>query len=272
MTVFTGYNPELEPREELFASCLDYDVMDLVVQGDLPDTRNIMDKMRRDDQYNMNSCAGFGMTNAGEVCYYLASGKWRQFNPLWTYRHGQAKSGIRGDNGATITGVVRSSEEEGLLPEDIDNDGKTEYPYVRNYNFRFPAECAQIASNWKIGYKINLRGFDQILRFLQAGQGAVVTGGSWGNWKPDSRGICRQFRGGGGGHARAYVDWITIDGEVMLVEPNSHFKSFGYNGFSFHTKSFVDQQAQDRWTVTIGVSDLSSPEPRVISQGEVFWV
>jgi hypothetical protein len=50
----------------------------------------------------------------------------------------------------------------------------------------------------------------------------------------------------------------------MLVEANSHYASWGVNGFSFHTKSFVDSQANDRWTVTIGVSDLKTPTPRVV--------
>jgi hypothetical protein len=109
-----------------------------------------------------------------------------------------------------------------------------------------------------------LKGFDEILRFLQTNQGAVEVGGAWGNWRPDANGICRRFDGGGGGHARCYCDWITVNNEVFLVEANSHFKTYGKNGFSFQSKKFIDSQAADPWTVTIGVSDLSNPTPRVI--------
>lgn len=261
---FTGYDPKLEERKLLSEQCIDFDIMSLTCSSDLPPTRGIKDLMRRDDQHQMNSCAGFGMTGAGEVTHYLQTLTWRQFNPLWTYRRGQEVSNIRGDNGATIHGVVTSSKKPGLLPEDVDNDGTPEYPYRVQYDFPFPRECYEIAAQWTVGYSIELHGFDAILRFLQTNQGAIVTGGSWGNWKPDSRGICRRFVSGGGGHARCYVDWITIDGELFLVEANSHYASWGDNGFSYHSKSFVDGQDKDRWTVTIGVSDLKTPTPRFI--------
>ena len=260
---FTGYDPRKEERAALTAQCIKFDIMSLVC-GDVPDTRGIKDLMRRDDQHQMNSCAGFGITGAGEVSHWLQTGRWRQFNPLWSYRRGQEVSNIRGDNGATIHGVVKAAKDTGFLPEDVDNDGTVEYPYKVQYNFPFPRSAWDIAAKWKVGYSIELHGFDAILRFLQAGQGAVIVGGSWGNWKPDRNGIARRFVSGGGGHARCYVDWITINGEVFLVEANSHYASWGDNGFSYQSKSFVDGQDKDRWTVTIGVSDLSTPEPRIV--------
>lgn len=262
--VFTGYDPRKENRASLSAQCIKFDIMSLMCVGDIPDTRGIKDLMRRDDQHQMNSCAGFGLTNTAEVCHYNQTRVWRQFNPLWSYRRGQEVSNIRGDNGATIDGVVAAAKKVGCLPEDIDNDGKAEYPYKVEYSFQFPRECYDIAANWTIGYSIELKGFDAILRFLQSGQGAVEVGGPWGNWKPDSKGIARKFVGGGGGHARAYIDWLTINGEVFLVEANSHYKTYGDNGFAYHSKSFVDSQANDRWTVTIGCSDLKTPEPRKV--------
>jgi hypothetical protein len=261
---FSGYDPTIEPRELLFAECIDFDVNDLLVQGDLPDTRGIKNIMRRDDQGRINSCSGFGMTGAGEVAYFLQSSKWRQFNPMWSYRRGQEVNNIRTDSGATIQGVVKAAKEVGFLPEDMDGDGNVEVPYREDYGMRFPSNAAEVAAKWKVGYSINLRGYDEILKYLQANQGAVIVGGSWGNWRPNARGIANSFASGGGGHARCYVDWITIDGVVYLVECNSHYSSYGDNGFAYHSKQFVDQQAADRFTVTVGVSDLSSPEPRFI--------
>lgn len=273
---FTGYDPRLEEREALTGQCIQFDVRDLVVQGDLPDTRGIMKLMRRDDQFNMNSCAGFGATNAGEVGHFLRTKKWRQFAPKFTYKEGQKKSGIRGDRGATIHGVVRSMKEEGLLPEDVDGDGVVEYPYDTNYNQTFPRSAYDVASKWKVGYSVELNGgdaFDLQLRFLQSNQGAIVVGGPWGNWRPDSQGVCRRFSGGGGGHARARIDWIKLpNGETAIVEANSHGSRYGKNGFSFMTREFVNSEARDRWFVAIGVSDLSSPEPRKIDLSEKWLV
>jgi hypothetical protein len=53
------------------------------------------------------------------------------------------------------------------------------------------------------------------------------------------------------------VDWITIRGEVFLVEANSHFKSWGRNGFSFHSREFIEAQDQDPAYVDVGVSDIT---------------
>ena len=264
MPEFTGYNPRAEERAKLIQQCLDFDIMSLSAAPNLPPTRGIKDLMRRDDQGRMSSCTGFGMTNAAEVTGYLQTGIWKQYNPLWSYRRGQEVSNIRGDNGATIHGVVEAAKKKGLLPEDTNDDGKPEYPYVVQYSFQFPQECYTTAAKFKIGYSLNLNGFDAILRFLQSNQGAVVVGGAWGNWHPNSAGICDRFIGGGGGHCRAYIDWITINNKVYLVEINSHYKQYGVNGYAYHSKTFVDGQAKDKNTATIGVSDLSGPAPRVI--------
>lgn len=256
-TTFTGYDPSLEPRDMLASSCIDYDFEQFMCSGDIPDTRGLKHVMRRDDQYQMNSCAGFGCTNAGEVGFFLQTGKWRQFNPHWTYRRGQEISNIRGDRGATIFGVVEGAKRNGFLPEDIENDGKAEFPFPRdNYGFQYPASASQLAKDRTIGYSVEIKSWQAAVNFLQSGQGAIVIGGPWGNWSPDRRGICRRFAGGGGGHARAWIDWETIDGELMLVEINSHFKTYGDNGFAYHAQSFVDAQFADRSFVAIGISDV----------------
>jgi hypothetical protein len=259
---FTGYDPAREPREKLVAAALDYDFEQFRCSGDIPPTRGIKDLMRqngvREDQWAMNACAGFGMVHGSAVGFYLATGVWRTFNPHWTYRLGQKRDGINGDNGATIHNVVESGKLDGLLPQDVENDGKKEFPFPRDqYNFRYPPIAAGIAKDRKVGYSVVLRSFRAILNFLQAGQGAVIIGGPWGNWRPDANGICRQFRSGGGGHARAYVDWVTINGEVMLDEANSHFLTYGDEGHAYHTESFVDAQCRDPQFVAIGVSDIS---------------
>jgi hypothetical protein len=197
---FTGYDPELEERELLAAQCIDFDFGNFMCSGDIPETRGIKDMMRRDDQWNMNSCVGFGVTNAAEVGFWLSTGRWRQFNAHWSYRRGQEFSRITGDRGATIHGGVKGGKENGLLPEDVENDGKAEFPYPKNqYAFEYPPAARTLAAQRKIGYSVALRSFAAMLNFLQAGQGAIVIGGPWGNWKPGPGGICDRFASGGGG-------------------------------------------------------------------------
>lgn len=260
--IFTGYDPRAEDRDKLFAHCLDYDFSAFCCSGDIPETRGVMDLMTREDQYRMNSCGGFGMVHAGQTCWWLANGDFREFNPHWSYIKGQQIDGRRTDTGVSIRGVVEGAMRFGLLVQDIENDGKLEFSYPRdNYRFRYPQEADAIAAQRKVGYKAAVPGWKAKLNFLQSGQGAIVNGGSWGNWSPDREGICRKFkrttRMSGAYHARAYVDWITIRGEVFLVEANSHFRSFGKNGYSFHSEEFIEEQDRDPAFVAVGVSDIS---------------
>ena len=258
---FTGYDPDIEPREELFAACLDYDFEDFMCSGDIPETRNIKDMMIanaiREDQFRMNSCSGFGVVHAASVGFWLQTGSWRSFNPHWTYRNGQRRDRIRGDRGATIHNVVVSAKEDGLLVQDVENDGKKEFPFPRDrYDFEYPPQAGVIAKQRTIGYSVRLRSFEAMLKFLQAGQGAIVVGGPWGNWRPDRNGFATEFVGGGGGHARARVDWMKARGKWWLVDPNSHFKTFGDDGFYYVDEDFVEAECRDPRFVAIGISDI----------------
>ncbi len=257
----TGYLIEEENHELLAAGCIDLDIMSMEPMGDVPATRGIKDKMKRSDQGNVNSCTGFGVTHAAEVCMFNQTQVWRQFHPMWIYREGQKLDGIRGDRGATISGVVKAAK-RGLLPEDFDGDGEPETVYQANYNMRYPEGSAAVAAQWKLGYSTTVRTFDECLRFLQTGQGAIFTGESWGGWRPGTNGIVNKWRSGGGGHACAIIDWITIKGKVYLVHANSHGSRWGDKGFAYLSKSFIDARARNGRLTSIGISDLKHPEVR----------
>lgn len=255
MSDFTGYLIDEEQRDLLRAESIDFDFGDFVCSGDIPDTRGVEDLMRRDDQNQMSSCTGFGLTNACEVGFWLQTGKWKQFNPHWSYIHGQKVNNIRGDRGAVVHGVVSAAKEVGLLPED--GDGLASFPYPDRYEFRYPGSANEIAEKRKIGYSVELRSFDAILKFLQANQGGVICGGPFGNWTPAGNGICDRFSGGGGGHSMAYVDWKKINGQFHIVCANSHYKRFGLNGFCYMTERFMEAQFRDSSFCAFGVSDLT---------------
>jgi len=274
MSEFTGL-VEMTPaqREQLVAQCIDFDFGNLVCSADEIESANIQELMIqnkiREDQFRMNSCAGFGVAHAAATAFYFATGYWREFNPHWSYRRGQEIDGIRGDNGATIHGVVTAAMRSGLLPDDIENDGKKEFPYPRdNYGFQYPASATTLAAERKIGYMANLTSWEAMFNFIVARQGAIVIGGPWGNWRPGPGGVCNSFVDGGGGHARCRNDIVKLDsGEWALLEPNSHFENYGDRGFGKMTRRFVEQELRSRNFVAIGVSDIKlapgdKPTPR----------
>ncbi len=258
MSEFTGYLIDEENRLELAANSIDFDFAEIVC-GDFPDTRGIKKLMQRTDQYRMNSCGGFGMAHASNVAWFCQTGQWREFNPLFAYREGQKKCGINGDRGVTIGGVTSAGKDVGLLVKDVEGDGTIEFPYFQDYNHQFPAEVYRIAALRKVGYTAVLRSWDAMMGFLRSNQGGIVVGGPWGNWAPDKNGVYRNYRGGGGGHARALVDWEKRGNEYVLVEANSHFKSFGDNGFGYVPRDFMEDQLSDGRFIAIGVSDIKLP-------------
>lgn len=273
MSEFTGLIEMTgEQKEKLLASCIDFDFGNLVCSDDDIESANIQELMIankiREDQYNMNSCAGFGMAHAGATAFYFQTGTWREFNPHWSYRRGQEINGIRGDSGATIHGVVTAAMKSGMLVDDIENDGVKEFPYPRdNYNFQYPASAATLAAERKIGYMANLTSWEAMFNFIVARQGAIVIGGPWGGWKPASNGVCTRFASGGGGHARCRNDINKKNGEWTILEVNSHFVNYGDRGFGHMTRQFVESELRDRSFVAIGVSDLTlkpgdKPTPR----------
>lgn len=273
MSKFTGLvEMTTVQRNRMLAGCIDYDFEKMVCGADEMKSLGIMDLMIahgiREDQWQMNSCTGFGMAHVASVMFWLATGTWRQFNPHWCYRNAQLIDGIRGDNGATIDGVTEAAMRDGLLPQDVENDGVKEFPFLKNqYNATYPASARQLAAKRKVGYKVHLKTWQAMMNFLISGQGGIVVGGPWGNWSPDASGVCRRFAAGGGGHCRGRVDIKQINGEWVIVEPNSHFENYGDRGFGYITQEFAEAELRSSQFVAIGVSDLKlapgdKPTPR----------
>jgi hypothetical protein len=268
---FTGYELGCEDLAALKAECVDIDFAQLVCGDDQLQSRGMFElftknKIRR-CQGGIGSCAGAATCHAGASVYYMQAGNFRVFNPMWTYKLGQKRFGARGaQSGTSIQSVVKSGKEDGLLPEDIERDGKLEFPYSdRDYNKLFSASAAEVAKNWKFGFAVQIKSWDALVKGIGTGILSVITGGPWGNWKPDAQGICRKFRSGGGGHARCYNDIKFLpSGEILACEPNSHYDTWGVNGWTFHSREFFEAQLQDPSFVAIGVSDMTLGPDKVL--------
>ena len=271
---FTGYDPKIEPRELLTASCIQFDYGNITCSSDMP-PRKIREKFAKQgwplSQQMMSSCAGWATVHGGTVCNLLATGEFRAFFPTWTYKHARRRDGIRGDNGATIHNVVVSAKEDGLLPVDVDRNGKAEFIYnERDFEPNFPASAAEVAEKFQIKFSVELRSFEAIVNFIKSGSGAVIIGSGWGGVRPDAKGVVRSWSPGGGAHARSWCDVEEIDGEEVITECNSWSTEWAIKGFAFYTRKAVEQLLRDRWTVFIGISDLevenNVPKPRKIRE------
>lgn len=262
---WSGYVKEQEDVQNLVATAVDYDWGSLVCGDDTPQKFSIADWWPVEFQGPIGSCAGQAASGAAEIEHYKLTGTPIAFNANFTYIEGQRyNKGLFGrDNGATIDGVVRSTKEKGCAPMDWDKDGQVDYPYPARYTTAIPQQAYTYAGQYKIQFHAVLKNWDEINKFLKT-NGTVVVGGDWGNWGPDSSGLCSNFRSGGGGHAWIICGWDETNTrfrEPVLECVNSHGKRWGKNGFHFLNRRFVDQFLSARWTVVIGISRLTVPGP-----------
>jgi len=171
----------------------------------------------------------------------------------WAYIRGQMVDGIRGDNGATISGVVRAAMDDGICRDALS-------PYTGRYYTSFPAACAAEAKQHRLRSSAKLRSYDECAAFLRSGTGAIIFGTSCVRSIMDSRGTIESLSGGSaGGHAMPWVSCTERKdsrGRNYLDMPQSWGRSYGDNGWAQWAPSCVDQVCRDPQSEVIGVSDL----------------
>lgn len=227
-----------------------------VVAGEIPDTVDPRTwGMKLDDQGSMSSCTGHAMTHCGEFCAAVDSKlKQRpQFSRMYAYIRGQMMSGIRGDNGATIAGVVKASMQYGLCPENL-----WPYPNPVRYSNKIPGGCDTAANQFKLLNHTVMSSANQCLQYLSSGYGAIIIGIPWTSSLANCTGkiALRDVKGRGGGHAVTLAGYLTRSGQRKLLLCNSHYSTWGINGWAE-----VDMDAAQYWCDTdcdlIGVTDVS---------------
>ena len=269
MSDFTGYAIDQEERDELHAEALDFNVMSLSEFDDTPIKYDPTDWWITENQGGVGRCAGMASSSTGEMCYKLQTGKIIQFNGHYSYIRAQQKSkGLYGrDAGSTMYGNMLAAKEHGFCPMDWDKDGTVDYPLPPRYTTDIPAQADTYASKYKIKFHLMLKDWDSMARFIRLGMGAIMVGAGWGNWGPNAQGLITNFSDGGGGHAWLINGWDfsrTVFHEDVLIMFNSHGKRWGINGKAYLTRRFVEGMLKSRRTEVIGMSDLTTPEPRKI--------
>jgi len=260
---FTGYDPEIENRDEIRATSTEIGFR--VGDYDAPEEIDPRPLMRHDKQLNMGSCQGFSLANACEYVWALAQGGFsaeRQLSTLFAYLETQRLDGLIGrDVGSTISGGLKAASTIGMLPE-VELPYRT--PYPNNARTIVTDAMRAKAGQFKIRSHTWLESYDAIFQYLASGVGAVHTGTLWNDSFYARNGVLESISlRGGGGHATAWLGYSKrkdSKGRNYIWRLNSHNDSW-----TEIAPSVIDQLCRHEYTSIVGVSDLSTPGPRAVS-------
>lgn len=264
MSEFTGYNPELEKRDELAntSTPMLFSMRDFQAPEEI-DPRPLV---RHDKQFNMGSCGGFGNTNSGENLWALNTGSMsneRQFSQLFSYLEAQRLDGLLGrDAGSTISSGVKVSKEIGYL-EAKHLPYKT--PYPQNARSLITDEMRALAGAFKVRSHTWLESYDDIFKYLSSKAGSVYPGTPWNDSFYAKNGVLESisFTRLDGGHAYSFLGYSRRKdsrGRNYIWRLNSHNDSW-----TEVSPVVIDMLCKHKYTSIVGISDLTTPGPeRVI--------
>lgn len=260
---FTGYPIELERRDEIESTSTPI----LFTSSDFkaPEEIDPRKLVRHDKQFNMGACGGFGNTGVGELLWAYASGakEWkadRQFSQLFAYLEAQRFDGLIGvDRGSTIAGGLKVAREVGYLP----HDGLPyRTPYPRNARSLVTAAMRTNAAVFRVRSHTWLKGYQAGFDYLASGVGGIFVGTAWNDSFYAPNGVLERvrFTRADGGHAYSFLGYSRRKdsrGRNYWWRLNSHNDSFVEVA-----PSVIDQLFAHDWTAMVGMSDLTTPEPR----------
>jgi len=237
---FTGYDPELENRDEIAntATAMAFSMRDFQAPEEL-DPRPLC---RHDRQGNMGACQGFSLTNSGEYLWALHTGAMsndRQFSQLFAYLESQRLDGLLGrDAGSTINSGVKIAKDVGYLRE---SELTYRTPYPSNARAIVTDGMRAKAGDFKIRSHTWLESYDAIFQYLASGSGAVHTGTLWNDSFYSQSGVLESV-------------------SLRIWRLNSHQDSW-----TEIAPSVIDALCKHQYTSIVGISDLTQPGPRKVS-------
>lgn len=218
-----------------------------------------------------NSCAGHACSTVLEICNWIdTKGDEIQLSRMFAYIVGQRESGISGDSGATISGVVAAAKRKGICLEET-------WPYPSHYTTEIPDDAFREAGQHKLINHSVLGSYSDCWRFLASGVGAIEIGVPWKSSLANNRsGVIEDASGQTyGGHAVAIVGWTTRtdqQGRNYLILANSHGEGWGAGGFAEVAPHLFDEWGRDDFSELIGASDLQEYGVRDLSFADhLIW-
>ena len=267
---FTGYAIDQEDRDHLRETSTSAEVL---MMGELPervDPRTsplaIENWLQVEDQGQIGSCQGQSLTECGEYCYTIATGKVIQLSRMFAYIASQKESNIRGDSGSTLDGGTKAFR-KGICLESIG-------PHTRSYpgwGYITPA-MEEARKDYVLKSHVEMKTADDVKQFIGSGIGIVQLGIAWNrSMEPDSKGCIKSWSSGGGGHAIVFAGYLPDEdigvkssaGWWALLK-NSWSKRWGVGGYAYVDPRAITQMLSHQWTVMYGRSEMFAPIPRPI--------
>jgi len=217
-----------------------------------------------ENQGSIGSCQGASLSECGEFCYALVTGRVMQFSKMFAYIESQKANNIRTDSGSTLAGGTKAAKESGFCPESI-------APYPRSYpGWSWVTDAMKTeAKKYRLQSHTDIKQEEDVKAYIGSGLGIVQIGISWNrSMTPSSQGLIRSFTaGGGGGHAVVFCGYLP-DADInqqsskgyWYILKNSWGKQWGDDGFAYVDPSAIDSMLRHQWTVFVGRSDMKGDD------------
>jgi len=248
-----GYRIDLENYEALEANGIEFRSMMRAYGNKFPAWNVDADPAPGvsviEDQGAIGSCVGNSISSVVEACYFLATGRTVQLSRAAAYYKTQKIDGIRGDNGATISGAQKLATTVGLCLE-------SEWPYVPRYN---PSEPAGCNFDYRVAATKPIKSLDDFDAWIKLGL-PVHVGTSWNsscdgtivdNYNPDMR--------NSGGHAIMF--WNMVNGNYRML--NSWGGNWNKDGQNEWTPRAIEIMLRHKWAVAIGYAPTAMMFPNL---------
>jgi hypothetical protein len=260
-----GYRKDLENEQWLAATAQPFYKFSYgaINPANLGDPLGLVDAIRIEDQSQLNSCAGNSVTSIAESCLFLEGGiRDIQLSRMWAYIKGQAKSGIRGDNGATLEGCLKACS-EGIPEERF-------APYTNSYYTQFSEAARADTVNRKIKSWAAVAELMSVYEGLATGAGGIYLGIACTDVIFNCKGIIEDWNEYSTGcHAMCVLDWSKrrVQGGLYAGWPylklfNSWKKSWGDNGTADVHPAAMLKMIRGRLSSVYFVSEMEFIKPR----------
>ena len=267
---FTGYPIEQENRNYLKSVAIESPVL---MMGELPvrvDPRKsplaTQGWLQVEDQGQIGSCQGNSLTECGEYCYTVATGKVIQLSRMYAYIASQMESNIRGDSGSTLEGGTKA------FMKGVCTEALAKYPSSYPGWQYITQAMRDEATKYQLQSIVEIKSADHVKQFIGSGIGIVQIGINWNDYMSNPvNGFIEDFRPTrfDGGHAICLAGYVPDDdvgkkssaGWWVLLK-NSWSKRYGVGGYAYVDPRAIDKMIAHPNTSMYGRYDMKTPQVR----------